>query len=113
MKKIQLPDTLVLIFSIMILTAVLTWFVPGGEYQRHDLNGRSVVVPESYQPVPHQPQGLSALLTAPIRGFIEAANIIAFVLMVGGAFFVVQKTGAVDALIFKSSSLTVVSSGYG
>ncbi len=99
MKKIKLPDTLVLIFSIMILTAVLTWLVPGGEYQRHDLNGRSVVVPESYQAVSHQPQGLSALLIAPIRGFIEAANIIAFVLIVGGAFFVVQKTGAVDAFI--------------
>ncbi len=104
MKRIQLPDTLVLIFSIMILVAVLTWLIPGGSYARHLVNGREVVIPESYQNVPHQPQGLFALLIAPIRGFIAAANIIGFVLMVGGAFFVMQKTGAVDALIFKIAS---------
>ncbi len=101
MKKIKLPDTLVLIFSIMLFVALLTWLVPGGEYARHALNGREVLIPESYQNVPHQPQGVFALLMAPIRGFIAAANIIGFVLMVGGAFFVMQKTGAVDALIFK------------
>ncbi len=101
MKKIKLPDTLVLIFSIMLVVAVLTWLIPGGEYARQLLNGREVLVPESYQNIPHQPQGLFALLMAPIRGFIAAANIIGFVLMVGGAFFVMQKTGAVDALIFK------------
>jgi len=101
MKKIKLPDTLVLIFSILVLVAMLTWIIPGGEYQRNDVDGRSLIVPESYRNVPNQPQGLFAVLLAPIRGFIEAANIIAFVLMVGGAFFVVQKTGAVDALIYK------------
>ena len=101
MKKIKLPDTLVLIFSILVLVAMLTWIIPGGEYQRNHVDGRSLIVPESYQTVPNQPQGVFAVLLAPIRGFIEAANIIAFVLMVGGAFYVMQKTGAVDALIFK------------
>ncbi len=101
MKKIQLPDTLVLIFGIMLGTALLTWIVPGGEYARQVVNGREVLVPDSYHAIAHQPQGLFDLLMAPIRGFIAAANIIGFVLMVGGAFFVIQKTGAVDALILK------------
>jgi uncharacterized ion transporter superfamily protein YfcC len=39
------------------------------------------------------------LLMAPIKGFTEAALIIGFVLIVGGAFAVLQKTEAIEALI--------------
>jgi uncharacterized ion transporter superfamily protein YfcC len=45
------------------------------------------------------PQGLVALMKAPIKGFVEAAQIIGFVLIVGGAFAVVQKTEAIDTAI--------------
>jgi uncharacterized ion transporter superfamily protein YfcC len=37
-----------------------------------------------------------ALMMAPIKGFVEAALIIGFVLIVGGAFAVLQKTEAID-----------------
>ena len=37
------------------------------------------------------------LFTAPIRGMISAAQIIAFVLLIGGAFGIVNKTGAINA----------------
>lgn len=40
-----------------------------------------------------------ALLKAPIRGFVEAAQIIGFVLIVGGAFAVLQSTEAIDSMI--------------
>ncbi len=99
LKKFKVPNTLVLIFSIMMVAAVLTWFVPGGQYERQEKEGRELLVPESYQTVPNEPQGLSALLQAPIRGFIDGSQIIAFILIVGGAFIVIQRTGAVDALI--------------
>jgi uncharacterized ion transporter superfamily protein YfcC len=45
------------------------------------------------------PQGLVALMKAPIKGFVEAAQIIGFVLIVGGAFAVVQRTEAIDTAI--------------
>ena len=38
-------------------------------------------------------------MMAPIKGFVEAALIIGFVLIVGGAFAVLQKTAAIDAMI--------------
>jgi uncharacterized ion transporter superfamily protein YfcC len=100
-KKVKMPDTLVLIFSILILTAVLTWFYPGGKYDRHIIEGREVVQPDSYKAVNSIPQGLGELLTSPIKGFIEASQIIAFILIVGGCFIVIQNTGAFDALITK------------
>lgn len=40
-----------------------------------------------------------ALLTAPLKGFVEAALIIGFVLIVGGVFNVLHKTEAIDAMI--------------
>lgn len=99
MKKIKLPNTLVLIFSIMLLTAVLTWILPGGEYERIEKENREIIDPESYREIDSIPQGLGAVLQAPIKGFVSAANIIAFVLIVGGAFTIIQKTGAIDAFI--------------
>jgi len=100
-SKIKLPDTLVLIFSIMLIVAVLTWLIPGGQYERQQIAGREILQPDSYRQIPSIPQGIGAVMMAPIRGFIEAAQIIAFILIVGGAFIVIQKTGAIDALIRK------------
>ncbi len=99
LSSLKVPNTLVLIFSIMIVIAVLTWFISGGKYERVLVEGREILQPDSYQEVKNIPQGIGALLTSPIKGFIKAANIIAFILIVGGAFVVIQKTGAVDALI--------------
>jgi uncharacterized ion transporter superfamily protein YfcC len=43
------------------------------------------------------PQGFWQLLQAPLKGFEKASEIIAFVLLVGGAFSLVMATGAIDA----------------
>lgn len=95
MKKF--PDTLLIIFGIMIVFIGLTWLVPAGEFERTVVNGREVLVPGSYERVEANPQGLGALLQGPVRGFISAAQIIAFVFLVGGAFGIITRTGAIDA----------------
>jgi uncharacterized ion transporter superfamily protein YfcC len=105
MKNIKLPDTIVLLFMVMILMAALTWILDGGEYAYKVVNGRNLIIPDSYQAVKNIPQGVGAILKAPISGFIKAANIIAFILIVGGAFFVIQKSGAIDAFVRKIALL--------
>lgn len=104
-SKFKLPNTIVLIFSITILIALLTWILPGGRYDRVEKDNREYLDPDSYETIENEPQGVGALLMAPLRGFVAASNIIAFVLIVGGAFFVVQKTGAVDAFIFRIAEM--------
>ncbi len=99
MKTIRLPHTLVLIYLMVALTAVATWVIPGGAYDRVVQDGRSVPVPGSFTLVPRRPQGLAAFFVAPVRGFVDAAPIIAIVFVVGGAFAVIQKTGAISAVI--------------
>ncbi|GJJ02995.1 C4-dicarboxylate ABC transporter [Duganella rhizosphaerae] len=97
--KLKLPHTFVLLFAILMLIAAATWLVPGGQYNTHAVDGRQLVDPSSFHVVAGHPQGPVQLLMAPIKGFTEAALIIGFVLIVGGAFAVLQKTAAIDALI--------------
>jgi uncharacterized ion transporter superfamily protein YfcC len=99
LKKIRLPHTLVLIYIMVILTVIATWIVPGGEYERAEKEGRAVPVAGSFKFGEHQPQDFGALFISPIKGFIEAAPIIAFIFIVGGTFSVIQKTGAITAFI--------------
>ena len=97
--RLRMPNTFVLLFSILALIALATWFVPGGKYETHLVNGKQLVDPASFHYVASAPQGLVALMKAPIKGFVEAAQIIGFVLIVGGAFAVVQRTEAIDTAI--------------
>jgi uncharacterized ion transporter superfamily protein YfcC len=94
--RLRMPNTFVLLFMILALIALATWFVPGGKYDTHLVNGKQLVDPATFHYVASAPQGLVALMKAPIKGFVEAAQIIGFVLVVGGAFAVVQKTDAID-----------------
>lgn len=94
MKKFSF-NTLVMIYTVVVLVAAATWIVPGGEYRREVKDGRTLVVPGSFVNVPAQPQGIGSLMTAPVKGFIQAAQIIAFLFIIGGAFAIVQKTGAI------------------
>jgi uncharacterized ion transporter superfamily protein YfcC len=100
-KKFRVPNTYLLIFCLLIFIATLTWVIPGGKYQRGMVNGREVVLPNSFQYVDQNPQGITALLTSPLKGFVEASLIIGFILIVGGAFSILQKTEAINSLINK------------
>ena len=97
----KVPNTYLLLFSILILIAILTWVIPGGEYERTTINGREVVVQNSFKYVNSNPQGFFALFIAPLKGFVEAGMIIGFILIVGGAFNVLAKTDAINSLINK------------
>ncbi|PWF39398.1 YfcC family protein [Massilia glaciei] len=99
MMKLRIPNTFVLLFAILAMIALATWLVPGGKYETHVVNGRTLVDAGSFHYVQSAPQGPVALMMAPIKGFVEAALIIGFVLIVGGAFAVLQKTEAIDSMI--------------
>ncbi|MEJ5316029.1 MAG: hypothetical protein WHS63_03395 [Tenuifilum sp.] len=98
-KKIVFPHTIVIIIFIMIGLILLTWILPAGEFEKQLVNGRKVIVPGTYHQVSASPQGLGSMLTAPIKGFIEAAQVIGFCLIVGGAFGMLARTKAIPAAL--------------
>lgn len=98
MKKLNF-NTLVMIFAVVVLVAVTTWIVPGGEYSRELKDGKTLVVPGSFKYVESNPQGFGALFMSPLKGFVQAATIIGFLFIIGGAFSIIQKTGAVKVSV--------------
>nr|WP_294780619.1 Na+/H+ antiporter NhaC family protein [uncultured Flavobacterium sp.] len=101
MKLIQkFPDTITIILVITILFIGLTWVIPAGEFDRSTVNNTEKIIAGSYKHVAQSPQGIKAFLEAPIKGFISASQIIAFVFLVGGAFSIINMTGAINAGLF-------------
>ena len=88
MKKV--PHTYVIIFSIIIISAILTMIIPAGEFERQSINmpdgsTRSVVVEDSFHFVDQSPQ-LWEIFTSFAKGFQSQSHIIIFILLIGGAF---------------------------
>ena len=90
MSRFKLPNTYVIIAAIIILSAVMTWFVPGGQYVKAEDGSLS------YEAVDSVPQTWQ-VFTAIYHGFVKQAGIIIFILVVGGAFWLLNATGAVEA----------------
>ncbi len=101
-KKFKIPHTFVIIFGILILVTILTWIIPGGQYDRIvNSSGRTVVDADSFKYINSDPQGILDLLMAPLKGFADKADVAAFILVVGGTFGIFQQTGAINAGIMK------------
>ncbi|MEL7036501.1 MAG: TIGR00366 family protein [Cyanobacteria bacterium J06592_8] len=112
MKKFKLPDTLVISSCILILVIILTWIIPAGEYVRQTVENRSIVVPSSYKIVESSPQNILTFFIAPVKGFTSAAEVIAFIFFIGGAFGMVNATGAIDAGLEKLVNITLINPAY-
>ncbi len=93
MKKI--PHTFTIVFALIVLSAILTWFVPAGEYMRQTVDGRELVVSDSFHRVDAAPQTWQ-VFSALFNGFVDKADIIVFILMVGGAFWILNNSHAID-----------------
>jgi uncharacterized ion transporter superfamily protein YfcC len=102
-KRYRTPDALLIISAVLLLAVVLTWLIPAGEFDRIVEGSRTFVVPGTYHAVDADPVPWHGFFTAPVKGFTDhsAAMIIAFVLLIGGAFAVLNATGAIEALLFR------------
>ena len=102
MKRI--PHTFTIVFALIVMAAICTWFIPAGEFVRetvtiHNADGslstREVVQNDSFQYVQRQPQTWQ-VFAALFNGFVDKADIIVFILIVGGAFWILNNSHAID-----------------
>ncbi len=96
----KVPHTYVIIFSLIVLAAISTWFVPAGEFLREPQtteSGKTIngIVTGSYHQVEQAPQTWQ-IMSAFFKGFQRAPGIIAFLLILGGAFWILNETKAID-----------------
>ena len=94
MKKF--PNALVIMIGFILFSAVLTYIVPQGEYERiinPDTN-QTKVIPGSYEQIEAPSVSVFDILLSIPEGFIDRADLIALILLIGASFFVIEKTGA-------------------
>ena len=95
-RRFSVPHPLVLLTGCVILAAMASYVLPAGEFDRRDdpVTGRSVVVAGTYHEVQSNPVNLFDAIVALPRGMADAADVIFLVFLIGGAFTVVDETGA-------------------
>ena len=72
-KKMTVPSSYVIIFSVIVLIAILTWFIPA---------------------IKHATLGMT--LMAPIHGFKNGVSVILFILIIGGYLRIVNETKSLE-----------------
>ena len=87
-KSRRFPNTYVILSILIVLCAVATLVVPAGQY----VTAADGSV--SFERVERAPQTWQ-VFSSFYEGFLKQAGIIAFILVVGGAFWVLNATGAV------------------
>jgi len=88
-----------LLLVILLIATILTYVLPTGEYAHVEINGHSTVDPNSFKSIAATPVGFFEMIKTIHLGMVDAANIIFFVLIIGGFFGVLSATGTIEALI--------------
>jgi uncharacterized ion transporter superfamily protein YfcC len=122
-KKIRIPDTYVIIFGVVVLAALFTYLVPQGQFDTKQVSytyqgatkTRTVPIAESFRIVEDEAgnplrKGIAAfesgggvgLTNYLFEGLVSgdkwgsAVGIVAFILIIGGAFGIILRTGAIE-----------------
>jgi uncharacterized ion transporter superfamily protein YfcC len=108
MKIKSFPNALTFVVGFILFAGVLTYIIPKGKYDRvfDETAQREVVVPGSYRPVEAQNLSPFQVLTCIPRGIINGSEVVVLIFLVGGCFYIVDKTGALkEGVTFLSSKV--------
>jgi len=98
-KLKKFPHVYVILSIVIIVAAILTYIVPANQYdlQMKDGKATKLIDPATYHAVDSNPVNPWKMVLAIPLGMREVANIIFFIFIVGGAFNIIQSTGAVES----------------
>ncbi len=96
MKKF--PNAFVIIIGAIFFSWILTFIIPQGEYQRTTNleTGLTEVVNDSYQQIDAEYLSAFDMLLAIPQGLINRADVVVLILLLGGCFYIIEKTGALS-----------------
>ncbi|MGX7091964.1 YfcC family protein [Hutsoniella sourekii] len=104
-KKRRMPNSLVVLFILLIVVAILTYIIPAGQFARMVLDsGQEVADPQNFKFVERQPTGFFDFWNAIPKGFVKGSAVIAFTLIIAGTVEVIKKTGLIDGMVARLSN---------
>ncbi|WP_191556162.1 YfcC family protein [Metabacillus idriensis] len=98
-KKERKINVFALLLGVLVVATLLTYVLPAGDYARVEVDGRTEIDPDTFQSAEQTPVSPFGMVKALHTGMVEAANIIFFVLIIGGFFGVLTATGTINLLI--------------
>lgn len=99
---IRMPHIFVVLMILIIAASLASYIVPAGEYDRVPTeDGIEVIDPDSFKIVERTPVGILDFMFAIPQGFIETAEIVFGILMIGGMFTVIERTGIINLGVTK------------
>ena len=102
-RRMEFPDTYIILIGLCLLAVILTIVLPAGQYDREERNGRTVVVAGTFHE--GEEDHSISILNLPVeihKGFIDGAEIIGFMLIMGGCMGIITKAGAINFFIQNS-----------
>lgn len=90
-----------ILFVIMLVVAIFTWIIPAGEFDRavnEAAEGRMTVVPGTYHTIESNPVGPLEFFTLYFKGFVDAADIIFFIIFSSSYVYLLTKTGTLNSM---------------
>jgi len=97
MKKRSFPHPMIIMLAFVGLATLMTYIIPAGSFDRvmDEGTGREIVVQGSFKKLDeNKPVGIGKMFLSVPEGIIEGAEVVVLILIIGGAFYVVDKTGA-------------------
>jgi uncharacterized ion transporter superfamily protein YfcC len=94
MKKF--PNAFVILLGVILLSWILTYIIPQGAYERQTdpVTGQTSVIGGSYHAISAKSPDFFELLLAIPNGLAGRADLIVLILLLGGCFYLIEKTGA-------------------
>lgn len=103
MTQRKVPHTFVIVFFIIVISAMMTWFIKPGHYVQ-DTAGLKFYyqdeLPAEFKDDFHSEPQTWHVFSALFKGFEKQSAIIVFILIIGGAFWIMNKSHAIDMGIF-------------
>ena len=96
MKKF--PNAIVIILSVILFAWILTFIIPQGSYERtlNETTELTTVVSDSYKQQESPHLSTFDLLLAIPKGIVGRADLVVLILILGGCFYLIEKTGALQ-----------------
>jgi uncharacterized ion transporter superfamily protein YfcC len=93
-----MPHTFVLLVLLVVIAGILTYLIPAGEFNRvKDQAGRMIIVPGTFHSIAAKPLAFYEIPLKMFKGLMKSADIVYFVIIIGGAFEIITQTETLAA----------------
>lgn len=105
--KLSFPHPIIILLGFIFLAGLSSYFIQSGSYERivNPETGREIIVPGSFHSIDDKNASIYDIVLSVPEGIILGSDVLVLILLIGGAFYVIEKTGALQdgiaSLIYK------------